>query len=231
MFSCSSVCRPLNLDADTVKIDMETLAARRAAAERLIHEQQRYMQELEREEREAALRMEQQAEADRLAKEQAAEDRRLAKERLRLQVEEERRAEEARVAEEQRLEKEKADAAAAKLREDKRLAAERQRVQAEQVRKAEIAGFLKTEGFNILAGSKASKRSILRGTTYPLHCAVSSGNVRIVRLLLEDGVDKTQKNSAGKTAIQLAESKRSKSPTYDTIARLLSSGVSSVGGA
>merc|ERR1719230_1296844 len=72
--------------------------------------------------------------------------------------------------------------------------------------KALVQAFLKEKGFKAV---DAPKRSLLR-TTYALHCAAECGNERLVELLLQEGADPNQKNSAGKTAAEVAQKKSKK---------------------
>jgi ankyrin repeat protein len=47
-------------------------------------------------------------------------------------------------------------------------------------------------------------------TTYPLHRAAELGDEKMVESLLAEGADPAQKNSSGKTAVQVANGKNKK---------------------
>merc|ERR1712217_403415 len=94
----------------------------------------------------------------------------------------------------------------------------------EERRKA-IAKFLKSHGFSSATGPK---RSMLK-VTYPLHCAAEEGNWQIVGMLLNEGVNPAQKNSSGKTAVQIAEKKNQKG-SHATVLRLLKTAIQMGGG-
>lgn len=63
-----------------------------------------------------------------------------------------------------------------------------------------VLAFLKENGFKTMCG----KRQSLVLTTYPLHCAVSQGLLRMTELLLKAAADPNQKNSWGQTPLDIA---------------------------
>jgi len=70
-------------------------------------------------------------------------------------------------------------------------------------RQALVAQYLTENGFT--QGVAGSKRRAFRRTTYPLHAAAKAGNAAMVDLLLQEGAPLAQLNSAGKTALQVAQ--------------------------
>merc|ERR1712004_479185 len=101
----------------------------------------------------------------------------------------------------------------AELAEAKREAAERaemarqaeiEQLAKERERKAQISAFLKKHGYTSVS---APKRTMLK-TKYLIHTAAKSGDPQIVAALLqEEGLDVTQKDSSGHTALQIASAK------------------------
>lgn len=73
----------------------------------------------------------------------------------------------------------------------------------ERERKVAVRAFLQEHGFR---GVKVPKRNMLKAT-YALHRAVERGIPHIVGMLLEEGADPSQKDSAGMTAAQIAREK------------------------
>mmetsp|Transcript_40240 Transcript_40240/g.86358 ORF Transcript_40240/g.86358 Transcript_40240/m.86358 type:complete len:258 (+) Transcript_40240:266-1039(+) len=71
----------------------------------------------------------------------------------------------------------------------------------QQQKKARLEAFLKENGFK--DGVNGHKRNFVN-TTYPLHRAAKKGDADMVALLLEHGADRTQVNSAGRTAEEVA---------------------------
>merc|ERR1711976_209667 len=69
-----------------------------------------------------------------------------------------------------------------------------------------VAAFLKEHKFK---STTAAKKTIM-STTYAIHTAALRGDEKMVRMLLDEGADPEQKNSAGKTAAQVAQKKDSK---------------------
>mmetsp|Transcript_61674 Transcript_61674/g.144400 ORF Transcript_61674/g.144400 Transcript_61674/m.144400 type:complete len:205 (-) Transcript_61674:123-737(-) len=72
-------------------------------------------------------------------------------------------------------------------------------------RKDSVASFLKKHGFKDVG---LAKKSLLSGTTYPLHKACKLGDARMVAYLLEAGASLEQKDSHGKTAVDIAKASR-----------------------
>merc|ERR1712217_3331 len=66
-------------------------------------------------------------------------------------------------------------------------------------RKAMISAFLKKHGYNSVS---TPKRTMLK-TKYPIHTAAKSGDPQIVAALIEEGLDLTQKDSSGHTALEI----------------------------
>ncbi|CAK9078770.1 unnamed protein product [Durusdinium trenchii] len=193
-FSCASACNPPNPSANTVKVNMEDLS-KRAAEEA---EAKRKVEEEEQRRKEENLKKE---EAARREKE-AEERRRKEQEELQRQADEEKA-------------KEVADAAAAA--ESERKLAEKAEQEA-AARKNDVMAWLKKQGFT---GVNNPKKSLF-STTYPLHKAAESGNAKIVGGLLEQGANPAQKNSAGKTALEVVMKKK-KADSHKEVLALLSS--------
>jgi len=210
-FGCTGPCSGSNPTTDSVRVDVSALGAA-AEAERLRSAQE---------------------EAERLAREQEQEDQRLAEQEAEQRaVEERQRQEEERL----RLEEQRAREEAERL-EERRAAEERARVErAEQARRDEaerqarlkeererqeaLDAFCLQHGFTDVSAPRKSKGVFSATTTYPLHCAAELKDARIVGLLLKAGVDAGQKNSAGKTAAQVAQ-KKDKNGSHEEVRRLL----------
>eukprot|EP00930_Biecheleria_cincta_P093696 TRINITY_DN8419_c0_g1_i1.p1 TRINITY_DN8419_c0_g1~~TRINITY_DN8419_c0_g1_i1.p1 ORF type:complete len:201 (+),score=80.19 TRINITY_DN8419_c0_g1_i1:234-836(+) len=108
-------------------------------------------------------------------------------------------------------------AAAAAERERIWQAQEQHRMQQEQEeRKKLVHDFLKRHGFGSISSSKRS----LMSSTYPLHKAAELGDTMMVYLLLQEGADRRQKNSSGRTAAQVAE-KRNKAGSHSRVLAML----------
>merc|ERR1712203_726757 len=87
----------------------------------------------------------------------------------------------------------------------------------ERERKAQISAFLKKHGYSSVS---APKRTMLK-TKYPIHTAAKSGDPQIVAALLqEEGLDRTQKDSSGRTALQIAQAKN-KNDSHESVLRAL----------
>jgi len=84
---------------------------------------------------------------------------------------------------------------------------EPERLAWEQKRKTLVRAFLKEHGYN--DDVNAPKRTKLK-TKYPIHTAAKIGNPQIVAALLEEGANPVQKDSSGKTAAWIAQSKNKK---------------------
>lgn len=64
-----------------------------------------------------------------------------------------------------------------------------------------VQAFLRENGFRTLT----RRRPSIVGESYPLHCAVSQGLVRMTDLLIKAGADPSQKNSWGQTPVDVAK--------------------------
>jgi len=200
MFGCK-VCAPADPVSDTVRLDIAALtdaltALAKAQADEVGEESQRREHA-----QEADL-----AEQQRRAEEEEAEAHRQAKaERLRAeeararQQEAERRA----AAEALRLAEEAARREAAERAEAAQRAADAEFAAAEaRKRKAAVAAFLRENGYT--NGASGPKKCMTK-TKYPLHTAAKRGGAIMVLMLLQEGADASQKDSAGKTAAQVAQ--------------------------
>merc|ERR550525_900673 len=100
-----------------------------------------------------------------------------------------------------------------------RLAQERQHEA--QERKEALERFLTRHGFAGINEPRRNGCTFLGATkTYPLHCAAELGDAGVVEMLLKEGAMPSQKNSSGKTALQLAQ-KKGRAGSHDTVLRLL----------
>jgi len=139
------------------------------------------------------LRLEEQMQREREgARERVRREREEAAERKRRELEED--------VEKSRLAHEKAAQAVTARR------LEAERLAREQERKALVLAFLKEHGYSDVG---TPKRTMLK-TKYPIHTAAKTGDPKIVIALLEEGANPAQRNSAGKTAIQVAQQKNKK---------------------
>merc|ERR1712187_163395 len=93
---------------------------------------------------------------------------------------------------------------------------EAERLAREQERKAIVGAFLKEHGYSDVA---APKRKMLT-TKYPIHTAAKKGDPKIVAALLEEGANPAQENSAGQTAIQVAQQKNKNGSHADVLRAL-----------
>jgi len=163
------------------------------AAERAKAEEERLRQEAE----EDALRQE--AEAQRRAEEEAETQRK-----------------EAELAERLAQEKRERVAAAERAKAEAHAAAAKSKAEVEAAQQS-VDDFLKGRGFkNMLTPRKA----FCGASIHPLHLAVEENNAETVRSLLRCGADKTQKNSAKMSPLELAE-KCNKKGSHDAIVELL----------
>merc|ERR1712187_883558 len=87
--------------------------------------------------------------------------------------------------------------------------------QAEQ-RKALVTAFLKEHGYNDVG---IPKKTMLK-TKYPIHTAAKMGDPITVTALLAEGADAAQTNSAGQTAVQIAQ-KKNKKGSHENVLRIL----------
>jgi len=176
---------------------------REAEERRRLEEEQKEHERLQREAEEERLRQEAEEEARR----QEAEAKRLAEEEAQRQLEEAER-----LAQEER----ERVAAAERAKAEAQAAAAKARAEVESAQKA-VDDFLKARGFkNMLTPRKA----FCGATIYPLHLAVEENNAETVQSLLRCGADRTQKNSAKMSPLELAE-KCNKKGSHDAIVKLL----------
>eukprot|EP00440_Ansanella_granifera_P075376 gb/GFBE01081800.1/.p1 GENE.gb/GFBE01081800.1/~~gb/GFBE01081800.1/.p1 ORF type:complete len:226 (+),score=87.42 gb/GFBE01081800.1/:1-678(+) len=209
--SCGSTCKPQDPVTNTVKVNVDELAAgigQKSEAEVLAEQRQQEQEAQEKaEEEERRLKAEEAAREAAIEAERRAEDerRRRQAEALRLREEEDaRRMAEAAAA---------AAAEAAKKAEEERLRQE----QAMKQRKQEVSAYLQKQGF---ADVNSSKRSWF-SSTYPLHKAAEAADDKLVALLLEEGANASQKNSSGRTAAQVAF-KKNRNGSHNKVLSLLS---------
>lgn len=104
----------------------------------------------------------------------------------------------------------------ANLTEAKRLASERER-------KAAVLAFLQEHGFSSV---DKAKRKMLR-KNYPIHVAAEKGDDKMVQMLLKEGADPSQRNSAGRTAMQIAIDK-DRDNSHQAVVRALQRSLSNV---
>merc|ERR1719188_2676786 len=86
----------------------------------------------------------------------------------------------------------------------------------EQERKAVVRAFLKEHGYCSVG---APKQKLLK-TKYPIHTAAKKGDPKIVAALLEEGANPAKKNSAGQTAMQVAQQKNKNGSHADVLRAL-----------
>mmetsp|Transcript_32959 Transcript_32959/g.76658 ORF Transcript_32959/g.76658 Transcript_32959/m.76658 type:complete len:192 (+) Transcript_32959:76-651(+) len=133
-----------------------------------------------------------------LAEEESAEERAKLKEEEQAKLDEEEQAklEEDRLKEEERLQREQQEQA-------------RQRELEE--RQEALSQFYARFGFTGVNKPKKSGWAVLgTATTFPLHCAAELGDERITTMLLKEGAVPSQKDSSGRTAVQVAQRKNRK---------------------
>jgi len=199
------------------------LDGRRASA---IHHMERLGQgEVERGSVQQAMRQR----AEELAQERAEERRRLEHELELLELEKQRQQNERRLQEERARQKEQARRAQEEVfqrleREEQariKEAERRAREQEERERLEALDAFCKQYGFLGVHLPRRNGCSLWSAsTTYPLHCAAELADARIVEMLLLEGADPDQKNSAGKTAAQVAQ-RKNKNGSHEPVQRLL----------
>lgn len=100
----------------------------------------------------------------------------------------------ARRAEAERAEAERAEAARAE-------AVRAEAAEERGRRKSRVGAFLKEHGYK---GVDVPKRTMLR-TRYAIHTAAKAGDAEAAAALLEEGADPARKDSAGRTALQVAQ--------------------------
>jgi len=169
-------------------------------------------EERRRQEEEQQERLRLEAEAEEARRRQEAEvARRRAEEEA-----ERRRQEEAAKAEAARQERERAAAADRAARAEAAAAKEKAEVEAAQ---QVVNEFLKARGFKNLL---TPKKAFCGASIYPLHLAVEENKADTVLALLKCGADRTQKNSAKLSPLELAE-KCNKKGSHDVIVQVLRS--------
>jgi len=217
MFSCGSACRPGNPAAGFVHVDTSLI---------MMEAELRADEEAQRKDRERAEQLAwERAEEQRL--EEEAEAKRLVEE-ARVREEQARLEEQKRIKEQARLEEERL-----RLEEEQRKEAERMALEEEQrQRKEALDLFYQQHGF---AGVNEPRRSgcavWAAATTYPIHCAAELADERIVEMLLKEGAVRSQKNSAGMTAAQVAQRKNRRFSHYGVLRLLVDGKVPRRGGA
>jgi len=215
---CAGPCSGISPITDSVRVDLSAIAAA-AEAEQLRAEQEE-AERLAREQEEEARRL-----AEQEAEQRAEEERQRQEEEERMRLEEQRAREEA-----ERLEEERRRAAEERARLEReerarREEAERQaRLKEERERKEALDAWCLQHGFADISAPRRSGCAVFSAaTTYPLHWAAELRDSHIVGLLLKAGVDTRQKNSAGKTAAQVAQ-KKDKNGSHQEVRRLLAGG-------
>lgn len=205
--TCSSACKPSEPATSTVRVNLDNLpeSPRAQDLSRRLAEQR---------EKEAADAQKREKEEERLRKEQEAQVREEEAARLKEGLEEEearRKAEEAeRLAKEEIAQRQQRAAEERSRREaEARATAMQERLSRKEEakqRKVEVAAFLKKGGFSDV---NVPKRSFF-SKTYPIHRAAESGDDKLVAMLLQAGANAAQKNSAGRTAAQVAAKNNTK---------------------
>jgi len=203
------MCHTANPAMDSVKVDLAMLRIASAAAAEPELAEQREREQAEEEQR----RRQEEAELARLE-----QQRQLAEQQQR---EQEQKRECERAEEEQRRRQEEAELARLQqqrqLEEKQRLAQEREH----EERKQALQRFFTRHGFTGMNDPRKSGCAVWGATTtYPLHCAAELADVRTVEMLLKEGAKRLQKNSSGKTALQVAQ-KKNKAGSHDAVLRLL----------
>lgn len=247
--TCKSCAGNGNRDTDTVKVDLNKLAANRGkenhapspgAAEQeatrkkkeqeAAEERRRYDEQQERRRKEAE-EVKRRAEEERTRREAELERTRREEEAARIQAWE---AEQAAIAEKMRQEEEQ------KRKEEERKAAERERQrqaelerqaaakraeeakrqQEEEQQKQFLRELLTQMAFKSVNEKRVKKGLISTSWTYPLHVAVEAGNLEAVHYLLWGGADPAKVNSKKLTPLQIAEKKNKKGSHKEIIALL-----------
>jgi len=76
-----------------------------------------------------------------------------------------------------------------------------------------VIAWCKNNGF---VNMSTQKKSLMSGTRFPIHVAVSKNDAEIVGLMLQLGVDASVKNNKGKTAADIAH-KLNKNGSMDAV--------------
>lgn len=209
-----NICRESNPATDSVQLTLGAIAAQSTEEDmRRMEEAEAALQALEEAEEVERKRMEA------LAREAVMEEQRRQEEEAEARR---RRLQEARTEYERKLATEKAHQAErerATRKEAARLAREQKRERDE--RQAALLAWCEQHGFTGVEQPRRSGCTVWGATTtFPLHSAAELGDTNIVKMLLREGVDKTRKNSAGLTALQVAQ-RKGKAGSHDEIQRLL----------
>merc|ERR1712176_1374394 len=100
---------------------------------------------------------------------------------------------------------------------EQRAAEELRKAEEQRQREETVKEFLKENGFK--GGADEPKRSCC-SLTYPLHVAAAKGNADVIRSLLAMSADPTQRDSAKKTAEELAR-QRNKRGSHESVLEAL----------
>lgn len=93
--------------------------------------------------------------------------------------------------------------------------------------RATVADWLKRRGFSTVL---SRRRSLVFGSTFPLHAAVKENDAEMIRLLVQAGADPALKNSSGQTPLRLAQ-KCDKKGSHFAALQVLGGGSRACGGA
>merc|ERR1712196_572032 len=91
-----------------------------------------------------------------------------------------------------------------------------EKAEQERIQQARVDRWLQDNGFT---GVNNPKRSMMK-STYALHVAVTKGDAELVGLLIRCGADRTMKNSAKQTPLELAQKSNKKGQLDEVIAAL-----------
>uniref|UniRef100_A0A7S0AVJ9 Uncharacterized protein n=1 Tax=Pyrodinium bahamense TaxID=73915 RepID=A0A7S0AVJ9_9DINO len=201
---CKCECRPTDVQFETVKLHYDPVDGEHELeegdAQELAARHMQGQEAYERVEEEEEKRQRHLSEEQRLLEEaQRAEEE--AQERVRLEEEER-----------LRLEREvEARREALRLWQEKEM----------RERRKALDLFYQQNGFLGINEPRRSGCSVWAATvTYPLHWAAELADACTVEMLLKEGADVTLKNSAGKTALQVAQ-KRDRGGSHESVLRLL----------
>jgi len=140
--------------------------------------------------------------------------------------------------EEERQERQRKEKEAYEAAELERQKAEEERVRKEakiKERKDAVEEFLKLHAFTDVQTPKRVQEKVLglpvkSKSVYAIHVAAELADATMVDMLIKEGADPQQKNSAGKTAFDLAK-KKAKSGSHDAVLMALRPATARVGGA